>query len=73
MGNSTQHKKKTDYNKFLMGIAAVMAEHNVKNVLIVSVVNSEIRNTCLAAGEENEVLNFLSDGMDAWIKQAQNN
>lgn len=63
--------KQTDYNKFLMGIAAVMAANNVKHVLVISVVNDQIRNSCLNAGEENEILNFLSDGMDAWIKQAQ--
>lgn len=63
------------YAAFLTDIYAVMNKHKLKNILVMCSMNGEFRNCCLTAeGEqEDEVLNFLSDGSNDWLKQRMGN
>lgn len=69
----TDQEKARKQSEFLIDIVSVMEKHKVKDVLLVYGINGEIRNSYLFTDGENEIYSFLSDGIDAWMKQEVKN
>lgn len=62
-------KKDKKFTAFVTDLAQVMKNHEINDLLIVFPLNGQIRNTNIGLTGENELFSFLSDGIDAWLKE----
>jgi hypothetical protein len=71
--NKKLKKEALEFSAFITDIVAVMEKHKVENLVAIFGMNEKIRNSYLFTNEENKTYSFLSDGVNAWLKQPANN